>query len=77
MRFCVARCRESLHEIGGGGDEDEYGSEAERRLGRLEGELRYIDVGEIFDRGLSNFLIGVLDACNRVGEEIHRSYFFT
>ncbi len=77
VRFCVARCRESLHEIGGGGDDDEYASEAERRLGRLEGELRYIDVREIFDRGLSNFLAGVLDACHRVGDEIHHAYFFT
>jgi len=49
-RFCVARCRDSLQEIGGG-DDDEYASEAERLLGRLDGELRYIDVGEIFERG--------------------------
>jgi len=76
VRFCVARCQESLHEIGGG-DEDAYSSEAERRLGRLDGELRYIDVGEIFERGLSNFLGGVTEACNRVGDEIHQAYFFT
>ncbi len=43
MRFCVARCVESLREIAGG-DEDEYRSEAERQLGRLDSELRYIDV---------------------------------
>ncbi len=51
VRFCVARCRESLQEIAGG-DDDEYASEAERLLGRLDSELRYIDVGEIFERGL-------------------------
>ncbi len=33
IRFCVARCRESLQEIAGGGDDDEYASEAERLLG--------------------------------------------
>ena len=64
MRFCVARCRESLHEISGG-DDDGYGSEAERLLGRLDSELRYIDVDEIFDRGLASFLRGVQEACNR------------
>ena len=32
IRFCVARCRESLQEIAGG-DDDEYASEAERLLG--------------------------------------------
>ncbi len=76
LRFCVARCRESLHEIGGGGDDD-YASEAERLLGRLDGELHYIDVGEIFDRGLSKFLHGVQHACGRVGDEIHAAYFST
>jgi uncharacterized alpha-E superfamily protein len=76
MRFCVARCVESLREIAGG-DEDEYRSEAERQLGRLDSELRYIDVGEIFHRGLNSFLTGIQDACNRVGDEIHQAYFLT
>jgi uncharacterized alpha-E superfamily protein len=76
MRFCVARCCESLREIAGG-DDDEVGSEAERRLGRLDSELRYIDVGEIFHQGLSTFLTGIQDACNRVGDEVHQAYFFS
>ena len=76
MRFCVARCVESLREIAGG-DEDEYRSEAERQLGRLDSELRYIDVNEIFSRGLNVFLNGIQQACNRVGDEIHHAYFQT
>jgi uncharacterized alpha-E superfamily protein len=76
IRFCVARCRESLQEIAGG-DEDEYGSEAERLLGRLDSELRYIDVAEIFERGLLPFLDTIQTTCHRVGEEIQRSYFLT
>jgi uncharacterized alpha-E superfamily protein len=75
MRFCVARCLESLREIGGDGAG--FGTEAERCLGRLDSELRYIDVGEIFGRGLPAFLTGVQHACNRIGEEIHQAYFFT
>jgi len=74
IRFCVARCRESLQEIAGG-DDDEFGSEAERLLGRLDSELRYIDVGEIFERGLLPFLEGIQTTCNRVGAEIQRSFF--
>ncbi len=74
IRFCVARCRESLREIAGG-DEDEDVSEAERLLGRLESELRYIDVGEIFERGLLPFLVGIQTTCRRVGEEIQRHVF--
>lgn len=76
MRFCVARCVESLREIAGG-DDDEYRSEAERQLGRLDSELRYIDVTEIFGRGLNTFLTSIQDACNRVGDEIHQAYFLT
>jgi uncharacterized alpha-E superfamily protein len=76
VRFCVTRCRDALHEISGG-DLDGYGSEAERRLGRLDGELRYIDVGEIFDRGLPSYLSGLQDTCNRIGDEIHHAYFAT
>jgi uncharacterized alpha-E superfamily protein len=74
MRFGVARCRESLLAIKGG-QGDEVSTEAERRLGRLDSDLRYIDVDEIFERGLPVFLIGVQDACGRIGDEIHRAYF--
>ncbi|WP_435017445.1 alpha-E domain-containing protein [Tundrisphaera sp. TA3] len=74
MRFCVTRCVESLREIAGG-DEDEDRSEAERHLGRLDSDLRYIDVEEIFARGLGSFLTGIQAACNRIGDEIHQAYF--
>lgn len=76
MRFCVARCCESLHAIGGDGGGD-YTSEADRLLGRLDSELRFLDVEEIFSRGLSPFLTGIQDTCNRIGAEIHRAYFFS
>ena len=75
MRFCVTRCVDSLREISGGDDDEGYSSEAERLLGRLDSELRYVDVHEIFAQGLSQFLLGVQDACNRVGDEIQHTYF--
>lgn len=74
IRFCVARCRQSLREISGGESSD-YGTEAERLLGRLDGELRYIDVHEIFDRGLIKYLTNLQDVLQRVGEEVHKEYF--
>lgn len=76
MRFCVARCLESLREIAGANDED-ADTEAERRLGRLDSELRYLDVDEIFAEGLPAFLTGIQDDCNRIGAEIHQAYFFS
>ena len=74
MRFCVARCSESLREIAGGGGDDTP-SQSERVLGRFESELRYLHVGEIFAQGLPKFLVGVQDACNLIGDEIDRAYF--
>jgi uncharacterized alpha-E superfamily protein len=74
IRFGVARCRRSLQQIAGAVDGD-YGSEAERLLGRLDGELRYVDVTEIFERGLTEYLAGLQEVCHRIGEEVHRAYF--
>ena len=45
--------------------------------GRLDSELRYIDVAEIFERGLLPFLDGIRTTSLRVGDEIQRSYFLT
>lgn len=75
MRFCVARCLESLREIAGGGDDDGYGSEAERLLGRLDGEMRYLEPEEVLARGLVGFLTEVRETCNRVGVQIQQAYF--
>jgi uncharacterized alpha-E superfamily protein len=75
MRFCVMRCLESLKEIAGAGDDDGYGSEAERLLGRLESELRYLDPAEILGPRLAQFLTVVQETCNRVGQEIQQAYF--
>ena len=67
----------SLREISGGDDEVGFSSEAERVLGRLDSELRYLDTQEIFAQGLPKFLIGVQQACTRIGFEIHQAYFHT
>ncbi len=74
IRFCIARCLESLHAITESGG---HGSDAERRLGRLESELRYMEVDEIFGQGLERFLAGIQESCNLIGDEIHQAYFFT
>lgn len=76
IRFCIDRCCESIRALAGE-EGDGYGTEAQRQLGRLDSELRYTDVAEIFARGLDPFLIGIQESSNRVGEEIHQAYFFT
>lgn len=76
MRFGIDRCCESLRAIAGG-DSEHPGSRAERLLGRLDGELRYLDVEEILRQGLDAFLTRVQETCFRVAEQIHQTYFLT
>lgn len=74
MRFSVDRCCESLRTITGS-DGDHVDTEAERLLGRLDSELRYLDVEELFRLGLDPFLRRVQDVCRQVGLEIYQTYF--
>lgn len=77
MRFCVMRCCESLREIAGRDDDEGYSCEAERLLGRLDSELRFIDVTEIFGQGLAKFLVNVQESCQKIGSEIQQAYFLS
>ena len=76
IRFCVTLCCDSLRAISGASP-DGCASEVQRRLGRLDSELRYLDVVEIVNQGLGAFLVGLQESCNRVGDEIHHAYFHT
>jgi uncharacterized alpha-E superfamily protein len=73
MRFGVARCLESLRWVAGG----EYGTAAERHLGKLDSDLRYMDVEELFNRGVDRFLASVQETCAAIGRDIHQAYFRT
>ncbi|VTS07612.1 alpha-E domain-containing protein [Tuwongella immobilis] len=76
MRFGVMRCLESLRAIAGNGNSI-YGTGAERHLGRLDSELRYMDIDEILQRGIGTFLASVQECCGLVGRDIHLAYFRT
>ena len=75
MRFCVARCFEALRILAGLADDSEELSPPERVLGRLDSDLRYKEISEIFGQGLPLFLQGVQDTCSRAGTEIRHAYF--
>lgn len=74
LRFSLKRCLESLQEISGSGLM-KYVSEAERLLGRLESDLRYLEPEDILDRGLVDFLGEIQNICSQVGSEIARECF--
>jgi uncharacterized alpha-E superfamily protein len=74
MRFGVARCLESLRCVAGG---TEHATAAERHLGKLDSDLRYADVDDLFRRGIGAFLVGVQAACSAVARDIDQTYFRT
>lgn len=74
LRFGLKRCLESLQEISGM-ERTTYVSEAERLLGRLESDLRYLEPSNILARGPVAFLGEVQETCSRVGMEIARECF--
>lgn len=72
IRFGVACCLQSLHDLAAG---EPVPTEAERLLGRLDGQLRYMDAAEIFGQGVGRFFQGIKETCNRVGDGIGQAYF--
>lgn len=74
MRFGVDRACEALRAISGG-DEHGFATEAERLLGRLASDLRFLDLDEVINRGLEHFLNDVLESCHRAAHEVQQSYF--
>jgi uncharacterized alpha-E superfamily protein len=76
VRYRVGRCLEALRRIGGD-QGDLGGSAAERRLGRLDGDLRYTDAIEVCSRGPGPFLVGVVDRLATAGAEVQDAFFLT
>ena len=74
VRYCLTKAERSLHAITES-PIDMGQTSAERRLGRLRGELEYADVGEIVGGGLHEYLDALQTKLNGVGEAIHDSFF--
>lgn len=74
MHYCVTKGERSLHAITGT-TIDTVTTTAERRLGRLRGELEYADIREIVGGGLHEYLDAFQNKLNGVGEGIHDTFF--
>lgn len=74
MRYCVHSAESSLHRITGRAL-DVTESEAERRLGRLRGELEYAVAGEIVAGGLHEYLDRFQIQLNAIGDAVVDGFF--
>lgn len=74
IHHCVIKAKESLHGITGT-RVGSHRNSAERLIGRLEAELNYLDVHEVFHIGLHEFLDQIQSKLNDVGDAIFETFF--
>jgi uncharacterized alpha-E superfamily protein len=74
IRFCIDRADDSLHQIVGS-PSGSYRNSAEQRLGRLKAELAYMDIDTIINQGMHEFIDGLQNKLNSIGEAVHETFF--
>ena len=74
IHFCLIKCEESLLSITGG-ERGRFHTVAEKRLGRLRSELDYMQISEIIDQGLHEFIDQLQVRINQVGDAIFETFF--
>ena len=72
--YCVTQADFSLHGVTGT-PMRRFENRAEQLLGRLASELDYTDAGEVIGEGLHEFIDGLQDRLNKIGNTINSSFF--
>ena len=73
IQYCIAMAEESLHAISGT-TPSRFSNGAEQCIGQLRSELAYTHVDEIIARGLHEFLDGLQQKLNAVGDGIYETF---
>src|SRR5262245_35670480 len=74
IHYCVVSAEISIHAISGTPIRT-FGNPAEQQLGRLCAELNYLQVREIINPGLHEFLDDIQVRLNSIGDAIHNAFF--
>ena len=74
VRFCISLAEKSLLQITGG-TQGNYSNRAEQLLGRLRAELEFLDIEEVMDDGLHEFIDHFQSKLNDIGEAIFDTFF--
>lgn len=72
--FSVLGTEEALWRISGSSRRN-YNNHADRLIGKLEAELSYTTVEDIYDQGVHEYLRELEQHLTKVGEQIHQLYF--
>lgn len=73
VRFCLEKSARALTAIEGSEPGREF-SKADRLLGRVLGDLRYCEIGQLLKSDLHAFLGGVLERCAQAGRAVQVQY---
>jgi uncharacterized alpha-E superfamily protein len=72
--FCVAMLQEALWHVSGSSHR-EYNNNADRLVGKLEAELNYTTIEDIYAPGLHSWLEELQSKLGRIGEQVYQTYF--
>lgn len=75
VRFCVHEMNRAVRRISGVG-EGRFSNDVEKLAGRLEAELRFNTIDEIFDHGLHLYLDQLQAKLNDIGAALFDAYIF-
>lgn len=71
--FCLNEAENCLHEISG--SKRGYSNPVEKLIGNLRSDMEYADVGDLFDKGLHEYLDNLQQQLNEISNEIYNQYF--
>jgi uncharacterized alpha-E superfamily protein len=74
VRFCISRAEQSVLQITGG-TQGNYSNRPEQLLGRLRAELEFLDIEEVMDNGLHEFIDDFQSKLNDIGVAIFEKFF--
>lgn len=74
VQFCLIKADESLHAITGS-PIGLFENVAEHRLGQLRSRILYLEVADIFNHGLHEFIDDTQTRINKVGEAVYEAFF--
>ena len=74
IAFSVCAAQEALWRISGS-SRHRYANNADRLIGKMEAELSYTSVEDMYRKGLHLYLEEIEVGLNRIGEQIHLLYF--
>jgi uncharacterized alpha-E superfamily protein len=80
VRFCLEHCVEAVNAISASGTktvDTQAGTLPQRLFGRLYSDLEYLDIRDVIDQSMHDYLEQCLDRISQAGDAVTRTFFST